>query len=340
MATVSAIIPTWNRADLLQSILVNLREQTRQPDEVIVVDNGSTDQSREVAREFGARLIAFAENRGFASAINEGIAVAAGDFLLILNNDVILAADWIELLLRSRERVDAGFAAGKLLRPDVRGVIDGSWDLVSRAAYAWRCGYGKPDGEVWSLRRRIYSAPMTAALFHRRVFEQIGLLETRFESYYEDVDFGIRCALAGVEGIYEPAAVAIHMSKTTLGRGSSRVMYLTARNQVLLLAKYYSTRTLLRFAWPILVGQLLALGAAAKQKNLLSAVRGKWAALRHWSKFREHLRFATDPQTALRRRRQVEMTFLESEREIHTLQLKVGFDIYWRLYFSFVKPGL
>lgn len=328
MPTVSAIIPTWNRADLLKSILTNLSAQTRPPDQIIVVDNGSNDATPLVAREWPVDLVVFPENRGFAVAVNEGIKRSNGDWLLIVNNDVVLEPDWLERLLASAIAENASFAVGKLLRPDPLRHVDGSWDLVSRAAYAWRCGYGKPDGSVWSERRRISFAPMTAAVFHRDVFNRIGLLETRFESYYEDVDFGIRCKLAGIIGIYEPAAIALHMSKTTLGKSSARVYFLTARNQVFLLAKYYSSATLRRFAWPILVGQFLALGAAAKQRNFFSALRGKWTGLRQWSSFRGER--ATEAH-------KIEAAFSESEREIRSLQRQVGFDIYWRLYFSLVK---
>jgi len=329
MPSVAAIIPTWNRADLVRSLLGNLRAQTRRPEQIIVVDNGSRDDTQAAAREFAAELIAFPENRGFAQAVNAGVRSAGTDWILILNNDVVLEDTWLERLLASAERENAAFAAGKLLRPDGSDLIDGSWDLVSRAAYAWRCGFEKRDGVVWSTRRRIASAPMTAALFRRDIFDKIGLLETRFESYYEDVDFGVRCALAGLTGIYEPSAVAWHTSKTTLGRHSARVIYLTARNQLLILAKYYSTRTLLRFAWPIFVGQLLALAAAAKQGHLLAAIRGKWDALRSWPEFRE--RFSKEAPE------RVENVFLESEREIHRLQRQVGFNPYWRCYFSLVK---
>src|SRR4051812_31884148 len=177
---------------------------------------------------------------------------------------------------------------------------------------------------------------MTAALFSRKVFEAVGLLETRFESYYEDVDFGVRCALAGITGTYEPAAVATHMSKTTLGKSSYRVYFLSGRNQVLILAKYYSTRTLLRFAWPIVVGQCLALIAAAKQRNFWAALRGKWAAIRRWRTFRPS---ATAGPRGRDWQRQVESTFSESEREIQSLQGEVGFDPYWRLYFRLVRPA-
>jgi len=330
MARVTAIIPTWNRADLARSILGNLAGQTRRPDEVIVVDNGSGDETVRIARDLGADVIEFSANRGFAAAINAGIARASGDWLLLLNNDVLLAPNWLETVVSSAEAEQAAFAVGKLLRARDPGVIDGTWDLVSRAGYAWRCGYGRPDGAAWSTRRKIAFAPMTAALFRKDVFEHVGLLETRFESYYEDVDFGIRCALAGLEGVYEPAAVGQHMEKSTMGRRAARVMFLSARNQLLLLAKHYPLEVFRRFAWPILAGQVLSLGAAAKQGNFIAAFRGKVDALRRWRTFRDDLPAAAH----------AEAIFSASEREIGELQRQLGFDIYWRLYFALMRDRL
>ena len=333
---VSAIIPTWNRADLLQAVLRNLAEQIRPPDQVIVVDNGSSDATPNVIKEFAVDSIAFSENRGFAAAVNEGIRQAKGDWLLIVNNDVILEPEWLQTLLCSAEQENASFAAGKLLRPDGPGVVDGSWDLVSRAAYAWRCGYGRPDGAVWSKRRRIFFAPMTAALFHCSVFDQIGLLDERFESYYEDVDFGVRCMLAGIEGIYDPAAVALHKSKTTFGKNDYRVMFLSARNQVFLLAKHYPGETLRRFAWPILVGQILAVVAAGRHGHFVTALRGKWQGLRRWREIRSQVEpdMGRNSTPAMRA---VEKAFARSEDEIRRLQIEIGFDPYWRLYFHLVR---
>ena len=207
-------------------------------------------------------------------------------------------------------------------------MLDGSWDLVSRGGYAWRCGYERPDGSVWSTARLVSFAPMTAALFQRRVFDRIGLLETRFESYYEDVDFGVRCALAGLRGLYEPKASAVHLGKATLGKHAARVYFLSARNQLLLLAKHYPPETLRRLAWPILIGQTLAVLAAGKQGHFWAAVRGKRQALRQWKQFRERL---PDPP-------HIEEVVTGSEREIRKIQREIGFDIYWRLYFALVGP--
>jgi GT2 family glycosyltransferase len=169
---------------------------------------------------------------------------------------------------------------------------------------------------------------MTAALFRRNLFDAVGLLDTRFEAYYEDVDFGVRCALAGFGGIYDPKAVATHMGKGTLGKNSARVLYLTARNQIFLLAKHYPARTLWRFAWPILVGQTLSLVGAARQGQLRPALRGTLEGIRRW----RSIRGIAVPLA-------VEQTLFESEREIHSLQRELGFDPYWRVYFSLVRSG-
>ena len=124
--------------------------------------------------------------------------------------------------------------------------------------------------------------------------------------------------------------MAIHMSKTTLGPGSRRVYFNTARNQVYILARYFSRATLRRFAWPVLAGQTLSLLAAARQRNFFAALSGKWAGIRQWKSFRKN-------HSAAQQRR-IESIFKASEREILELQQETGFDLYWKLYFALVRP--
>ena len=117
-------------------------------------------------------------------------------------------------------------------------------------------------------------------------------------------------------------------------------MFLTARNQVLLLAKYYSNETLKRFAWPILVGQVLGVLAAAKHGNLLPALTGKWEGLRQWQIFRDQALPNNVSKLSARSEDRIEWAFLASELEIRNLQREIGFDFYWRLYFSLVRTRL
>jgi GT2 family glycosyltransferase len=161
------------------------------------------------------------------------------------------------------------------------------------------------------------------------VFNIVGLLDERFEAYYEDVDFGLRCALAGLHGIYEPKAVAKHMGKKTLGKNSERVLFLTGRNQLFLLAKHFPPRTLRRWLWPVLVAQLLSLAGSVQSGQFLAGVRGIREGLRRWRELRgKQLDIST-----------LETTLSRSEAEIRSLQRELGCDPYWRLYFSLVRSG-
>lgn len=310
---------------MLSSLLNQTLPDFRSSVEVIVVDNGSRDQSAALAEGWGARVIRFEENVGFARAVNAGIAAAAGDWLLILNNDVTLAPDYIARVLQEAARTGSEFAAGKILMADDHRTLEGSFDLVSRGGYAWRCGYGHQDGELWARPRQISWAPMTAALFHRRLFETLGVLDVSFGSYYEDVDFGLRCAEAGFRGIYVPDAIVFHVGSATLGKRSAPVYYWSARNQILLLAKHLDLPTALHGFWPILVGQSLALLAGAKHGHFIASIRGKLAAVA------PALRALRRPKP---RAREAYRILEQSEQEIRDLQAALGFDLYWRLYFK------
>ena len=316
--SVAAVIPNWNRGDLLKTLLDNLRSQTRAFNEVVVVDNGSTDDSVQVAQEAGACVLRLERNLGFAPAVNRGIAAAKTDWIAILNNDVTLAPDWLAVLLAAARKDIVWFATGKTLSAQDHCVIDGAFDAVSRGACAYRCGSGKPDGPAWNQPRRIRMAPMTAVLIRRELFEQIGELDERFESYLEDVDFGIRAALAGKWGVYEPAAIAYHLGNSTWGRWHKESIRLLARNQVLLAAKHFRGQPL----WPILVGQLLWGLLAFRHGRLVSYLRGKFAGL--------GLARSLPPGPASE---DGGTLFRESEREILEIQQQTGFDVYWRAYF-------
>jgi GT2 family glycosyltransferase len=158
----------------------------------------------------------------------------------------------------------------------------------------------------------------------------VGLFDTAFESYLEDVDFGLRCATQGLGGVYVPDAVATHQGSASLGPWSPAMVRLVARNQVLLIAKHYPRSLLRRYWWPILVGQglwgLLALrhGAAWPYLN------GKLAGIRG----------AANPgcsRLSSRPPEQLAKILEHSEREIAATQRRVGFDWYWNVYFLLTK---
>jgi len=323
---VTAIIPSWNRAALLAQALDSLRRQTRAPEEIIVVDNGSSDNSVDIARAAGARVIEMGSNAGFARAVNAGIEAASGEFIAIVNNDVELDPGWLETLHGNLAGSPYSFATGKLLATGREQVIDGTWDEICRGGCAWRCGQGRPENAIWNQRRTIRFAPLTAALFRADVFRRVGMLDYNYESYLEDVDFGLRCATYGLEGLYVPEARGRHRGSATYGQWSYDTVRLLARNQVVLVARNYPDGWVLRYGWPVLVAQALWGMLAARQGHLLAYVRGKIDGVRLYRKLRRS-RVIHDAQVFQR-------IVQDAENEIRTLQKATGYDLFWRLYFA------
>ena len=322
---VAAVVPHWNRRDLIQTLLANLAQQTRPLDEIIVVDNGSTDDSAAVAELAGAKVVRLERNLGFAAAVNRGIQAAGAEWIAILNNDVTLAPDWLERLLAASEKEEAWFATGKTVKAGDPSRMDGAFDAISRGACACRCGSGKPDGPFWNQPRRIRMAPMTAALFRYRLFEEIGFLDESFESYLEDVDFGIRCAIGDRYGLYVPTAVACHLGSSTWGQWNKYSVRLISRNQLLLTAKYFGGLS----RWPILAGQLLW-GLVALCHGCAGAyLQGKMAGMRV-ARTLGVQRPASENTEAVHK---VLAFVRESEKTILEVQRQTGFDRYWRAYF-------
>ena len=321
---VAAVVPHWNRRDLLQALLVNLREQTRAFDEIIVVDNGSEDDSAAVAARAGARVIRLKSNLGFAPAVNRGVEATDADWIAILNNDVTLDPAWLENLLAAADDSDVWFATGKTLTAADPSVIDGAFDAISRGACAYRCGSGKPDGPLWNQPRRIRMAPMTAALFQRKLFQEIGSLDETFESYLEDVDFGIRCAVKERWGVYVPSAIVYHLGSSTWGAWNKYAVRLIARNQVLLTAKYFRYLP----GWPILAGQLLWGLVALRHRCAGAYLQGKIAGMRLARAIPAEGSASTNIEAFVR----------ESDHTIREVQQQTGFDRYWRAYFWLSGP--
>jgi len=331
---VTIIVPVWNRRELLQGLLCGLRAQTQAAAEVLVVDDGSRDGSAELAESMGARAIRMGVHGGFAKAVNRGIRESRTPLVAIVNNDVELAPDWLEKLLAGLE-LGVWFATGRILQAGDhgRGIarIDATYDALCRGGTSWRVGHACPDGPPFREARAIWSAPFTAALFRAELFDRVGLLDERFESYLEDVDFGLGCALAGCAGRYVPDAVAWHAGSATLGRWHPETTRRIARNQVFLIAKHYPRRLLLRYAWPIAVAQALWGLVALRHGRGWSWVRGKAEGLRRFAEFRDTAASGGSPTLV--------QILRDAEQEIHRVQRESGRDLYWTLYFLLTAGG-
>ena len=178
------------------------------------------------------------------------MAESGGELLAVLNSDVTLEPRWLELLANGLRDGKAWFATGLILSPD-GATVDGSWDLVSRAMMPWRAGAGFPaNAPEFQADRPIELASFTAILMRRELWRKVGPLDERFESYLEDVDFGLRCLASGSGGIYVASARCRHVGSATLGRWNGDTVRRTSRNQLFLLWKHLPEELRRRWWWP------------------------------------------------------------------------------------------
>jgi len=330
--SISAVIPMWNGREWLERLLASLDAQTEAPAETLAVDNGSTDGAPDLARQRGARVIPMGRNAGFAAAANRGIRESRCEWIAVLNSDVELAADYFAKLTAAAAAHNAWFATGKILKMGTAEQVDGAFDLMCRGGTAWRAGSGRLDGPAFGEPRRIWSAPWTAAIFRAELFRRIGWLEESFESYLEDVDFGVRCGLEGLAGIYEPSAVARHRGSAALGAWHPETVRRMARNQAWLVARHFPDPIPPRHWGPILAAQTLWGLVALRHGAGLAWLRGKWQGLRGFSRARA----GADRRPDARR---LDELLLENEGKIYQMQSVCGFDFYWRVYFLLTRGG-
>ncbi len=208
----TVIIPTWNRARLLERCLSSLARQ-RVSCPVLVVDNGSTDSSREMleTRFPGVEVLALEENQGFARAVNRGILHCSSDFVALLNNDTEVDPGWVEAGLAAFDRNPSyWFLASRMMDYRQRNRIDSAGDGYDRTGMPFKRGRGDPC-ELHSRSRPVLGASAGAAFYRRELFDRIGLFDETYYMYLEDVDLSLRAQLTGHPCLYVPEAVVYHI---------------------------------------------------------------------------------------------------------------------------------
>lgn len=230
---VSVIIVNWNTRDLLRDCLASIGRETRAAHEIIVIDNASRDGSAEmVRREFpGVVLIANADNRGFAGANNQGLAVARGRHVLLLNPDTLVLDGAIDTMLAWLARhPDVGCVGCQVLEGP--GVIQQTSfadpgplnlaivELGLHKLARWIPRFGQPWYRDWDRRteREVDVVSGMFMLVPRAVLEKVGPLDPAFFVYAEEADWCRRIRKAGWRCVFAPVAQIIHLdggSKST-----------------------------------------------------------------------------------------------------------------------------
>ncbi len=275
---------SYDGRHLLEVILPSLARQSFRDFEVVVVDNGSRDDTVAWLHENWpqVQIVSLSENIGVTAALNVCVVAARGELVGLFNNDLELEPDCLGALVGAlNEHPEAGWAGAKLRDFERREIIDGAGDVFTWAGTGGRRGHGELDRGQYDEPRAIFGACGGAALYRRSALERVGEFDEDFFAFYEDVDWNLRAQLAGFSCRYVPSAVVYHMGSATIGRGlSDFTRYHLWRNALWIIAKDLPGRALLRHGHQLVLGQLLNLAVAARDRKLTIWLRVWRDALR------------------------------------------------------------
>lgn len=240
MPKVSVIIPNYNGYGFLEGCFKSLKMQSFKDFDVIFVDNGSTDGSVEYAKELypEIKVIELGENTGFAKAVNEGIKASASEYVILLNNDTLVFPSFVGNQYKMIKGKPSVFScSAMMIQNGNRELIDDAGDEF--CALGWGFAPDR-DHRVDSCKNvhDVFSSCAGAAIYRKKIFEEIGYFDEYFFAYLEDMDVGYRAKLAGYRNIYNPYAKLYHIGSGSSGsRHNAFKVNLSARNSIYLIRK-------------------------------------------------------------------------------------------------------
>ena len=239
---VSVVIPNYNGLAFYRDCLTAMRQQTRMPDRIVVIDNGSTDQSAEaIEKEFPeAELLRLETNTGFCGAVNAGIIASYDmDYVILLNNDTKADPRFVEELLKAISKNEKIFSCqAKMLSMADPSVMDDAGDFYCALGWAFARGKGKP-ADCYQKPASLFFSCAGAAIYSVRILREIGKFDENHFCYLEDADVGWKARIIGYRNVFVPTAKVLHIGSATTGslyndfkvRNSSRnSIYLIYKN--------------------------------------------------------------------------------------------------------------
>ncbi|MEE7567920.1 glycosyltransferase family 2 protein, partial [Xanthomonas sp. Kuri4-3] len=249
---VSVVIPVYNHVAHTVACLRALAAHPPQlPCEILVVDDGGSDATGErMAQVAGLHYHRRDGNGGFIAACNDGIALARGDYVVLLNNDTVPQPGWLDTLIDTFvQHPDTGLVGSQLLYPD--GRLQESGGLVFADAGAWSYGrFESPEDPRYAYLRDMDYCSGAAIAMPRALLAQWGGLDRRYApAYYEDTDLAFAVRAAGLHVRVQPASRVVHDEGTSNGTDTrTGVKAYQVRNQAVFARKW---QTALAAQWPV-----------------------------------------------------------------------------------------
>ncbi len=259
---ITVIIPNYNGMRFLPDCIASLKKQTVGEFEILIVDNGSKDESlgwikEEKSKDTRISLIALPENKGFAGGVNAGLRATNSEFVILLNNDTVAEPDFIEKLYeRIKESEDIFAVSAQMIKAADHSLIDSAGDGITWVGWAYQRGIDE-KAELHQKEKDVFSACAGAAIYRKKILDEIGYFDEMHFAYLEDIDLSWRARLAGYRIIYLPSAKVYHLGSATSGsKYNAFKVRLSSRNNIYLHYKNQPTGQLIINFIPLWIGVL------------------------------------------------------------------------------------
>jgi len=274
--SVCVTIVTHNARQYIDPCLRSVFRQTHRPIELVIVDNASTDGTRDILAKFQnrVRVIENDRNVGFAAAQNQAIAAGVSDWVLVLNPDAALEPGFVDQLVEAAMLDgEVGTVCGRLLscgrnlKPLAKPLIDSAGIYFTPAMRHFDRGWHEPDDGRYRAKEYVFGASAAAALYRRELIADVSedgaFFDSDFFAYREDADVAWRSQLLGWRCLYVPTAVGYHVRSVGPGNRRSVPAILnmhSVKNRFLMRIKNTTGGLYRRFWLPATVRDLLVVG--------------------------------------------------------------------------------
>lgn len=281
--SVFVVIPNYNGAARLAASVDSVLAQTYKNFELIIVDNGSVDESRTIIARYEkkdkrVRGVLLDKNYGYTGGVNPGFELAIKEntqFVAPFNNDAIADKNWLKHLASYLEAHDeAGIAACKLLHADGK-TFDSTADLYTIWGLPYPRGRDEPVSDKYDQQTDIFGASGGASMYRVAMLREIGIFDQDFFAYYEDIDISFRAHLAGWKVAFVPQSLVYHEEgATSKAMASGFTTYQFMKNVPIVLIKDVPGRLWLRVALRLWLAYSMYFANAVLQGRGGAAFRG------------------------------------------------------------------